>query len=113
MSFRVWINNWKFAKEHQFFDCQWIDKDWEIEWSHALSNTLPLFGCAVFFWFFFNIYVIVQTKGQEKGNLCLKMEYIMHFPDILRTFNKHQIDPSGDTLDKTTSNSIYSIHIFF
>lgn len=49
------------------------------------------------FSFLNNIYVIVESKYQEKGNHCLKMDYIMHVPDILRTLNKHQIDCSGNT----------------
>ena len=60
--------------EHQFFDCQWINKDGEFKWSHTLNNT-SLF-------FFFSTYVIAETKYQEKGNLCLKIEYVMHFENF-------------------------------
>ena len=34
------------------------------------------------FFFFFSTYVIVETKYQEKGNLCLKIEYVMHFENF-------------------------------
>lgn len=37
-----------------------------------------------------------MTKQQQKGSLCLKMGWAVHFADLLRTLNKHQRKSSGN-----------------